>query len=263
MGMSWWVYNFECTDVPAREALMDHFEREHPVEFPADRYSEFAEVNTPEGTTGADFAWIDRYLYVSVMADAEHLVHETVDHWERAAWAFLEATTETAQDVTFLFDKGAGDPDEAAARQFDGVEGLAGLDVMYALAATDGFRFRSYAAQSPTTQITPHPAALDAPPDLVDDVPSFVDEMEQVTGVEPTAAAWELLYADVAAAGDLAYGETHGPEDSSGEGLDAVHSVDLSTGEVATYESPGEVPEGEDEREQWLDRRYRQYLEDG
>jgi hypothetical protein len=197
------------------------------------------------------------------MADAEHLVHETVDHWERAAWAFLEATTETAQDVTFLFDKGAGNPDEAAARQFDGVEGLAGLDVLYALAATDGFRFRSYAAESPTTQITPHPAALDAPPDLVDDVPSFVDEMEQVTGVEPTAAAWELLYADVAAAGDLAYGETHGPEDSSGEGLDAVHSVDLSTGEVATYESPGEVPEGEDEREQWLDRRYRQYLEDG
>ncbi|PSP80231.1 hypothetical protein BRC81_03330 [Halobacteriales archaeon QS_1_68_20] len=79
--------------------------------------------------------------------------------------------------MTVILDTDAGADGEAAAVQFEGVEGTGGLDVMYALAMEFGFRFRSYAAQSPTNQITPHPAAFDAPGDLIGDLDSFVEDM--------------------------------------------------------------------------------------
>lgn len=239
MGTSWTVYNFECADETAREALMEWFETNHPVAFPDDRFSVFAEADTGDGTTGADYAWLDRYLYVTVTGNAGNVVRETADLWERVAVAEFDGTTETATQVTLLLDTDRGGEGKAAGVQFEGVEGMGGNDVTYALAMEHGFRFRSYSAESPTTQVTPHPAAFDT----VADVEGYVDDLAAVTGVEPTEAGRELLADDPADDDRYVYGETYGPAGDDSGGVDAVTVVDADTGEFEEYERPGDVPD--------------------
>lgn len=209
--VSWRVYNFECEDEAARETLMTWFEANHPVAFPDDRYSVFEQVDAGDRTTGADYAWLDRYLYVTVMGEAGSLVQETAGLWERATVAVFDGTTDTAQQVTFVLE--VGDEGEAKGVRFEGVEGGAGNDVLYALAMEYGFRFRAYSGQSPTTQGTPHPGAFDA----VEDVPAFVEEQAAATGVEPTESGRELLADDPAADDRYVWGETYGPVDREGD----------------------------------------------
>lgn len=234
---NWTVYNFECEDVRARESLMDWFEENHPVEFPDDEDSIFAEVDNDDQATGADFAWIDRYLYVTVMGEAEHVVLDTTDRWERAAIASFDSQTETATEVTFIVDTDVGEDDEMAAVRFEGVEGYGGNDVMYALAMEHQFRFRSYAAKSPTSQVTPHPAAFD----YVTAVESFVEDLRDVTGVEPSDAGLEFVRNDPGASHER---NTSGTDEG---GLDRATVVDTETGEVSTYDSADEVPEDGDD----------------
>lgn len=241
--VSWNTYNFECEDVAAREALMDWFEENHPVEFPDDRYSVFADIETEDGTTGADYAWLDRYLYVTVMGDAEAVVFETIDRWNRAALVSFDGSTETATDVMLVVETDAGEDDEVGAVQFEGVEGFGGNDVMYALGMAHEFRFRSYSAQSPTSQITPHPDAFD----VVADLDEFVENMTEVTGVEATEAGLALFRNDPADDDRYQYGETYGPVDSdTDDGVDAVTVVDAETGESETYEESATVPDEDD-----------------
>jgi len=243
--VSWSVYNFECADVTAREELMAWFEQYHPVEFPDDEDAVFESVETPDGTTGADFAWVDRYLYVTVMGEADHVVHDSMDLWDRAAMADFDGTTETAVEVTLILDTESGDDDEVAAVQFPGVEGMGGQDVMYALAMEHQFRFRSYSAQSPTTQITPHPDAFT----FVTEVDPFVEEMAEATDIEPTQAGLGFIRNDPERDGD----RERAPTGESAD-IDAVHSVDLETGEVETYEDPDDVPGDDDDDDGLLDR---------
>ncbi|MFC6732376.1 MULTISPECIES: hypothetical protein [unclassified Haladaptatus] len=219
---------------------MEWFKENHPVEFSTEEESTFAKVETDSGERGADYAWIDRYLYVTVMGKAENIVHETTHLWKRAAIATFDGRTETATDVTLIIDTNAGADDEVAAVQFGGIDGYGGQDVMYALAMKHEFRFRSYSAQSPTNQIAFHPAAFD----FVSELNSFVEELHEATGIEPTDSGLEFLRNDPAATPP-----EHGTRDASTapsteqRGLDRVTVVDTDTGEVTAYDSPEEVPE--------------------
>lgn len=241
--MDWTVYNFECADESARAAFMDWLEGHHPVTFPDDRYSVFAEVETDDGTTGADYAWVGRYLYVTVMGDAEGLAQETTDRWERLVVAEFDSRTETAASVTYL-DTTVGEADEAGRSQFQGLDGQGGFDALYALAMQHRFRFRSYAAESPTTQLGEIPDAFS----VVGEVEEFVDHFEEATGVERTEEGMALLRDDPADDDRFVYGETYGPVDDDGadDGIDAVHVVDGQTGESETYDDPGDVPDEDD-----------------
>ncbi|WP_410766629.1 hypothetical protein [Haloferax sp. DFSO60] len=244
---NWTVYNFECEDVSSREALMEWFEANHPVEFPADDDSVFADYDNGERTVGADYAWIDRYLYVTVMGEAETLVAETLDLWNRAAIAEFDSKTETVTDITLIVDTEAGRDDEIAAVKFEGEEGYGGNDVMYALAMAHQFRFRAYSAQSPTSQITPHPAAFD----YVTNVDAFVEDLGDVTGVEPTDEGLEFIRTDPAIDYKVARDD---PTESDERGVDRVTVVDTDTGEVTAYNSGDEVPEEEEKK--WVVRPY-------
>lgn len=240
---SWTVYAFECADVPAREALLDYFEREHPVAFPDDRYSMVAEVNAGRGTAWADFAWVGRYCYVATRTDGDALVRETMGRWERAAVAAFDADSGTAEAVTLVLDADAGGDDEVAGGRFRGIEGLGGMDVLYSLAMRHQFRFRSYAGVPPVRHRGPHPDAFT----VVDDVETFVADMAEATGVEPTDAGRAFLRSDPAADDRYVYAETYGPVD---------HDFDTSAagpldGEGAAPTEPLPTPEdvlGPDER---------------
>ncbi|WP_224268394.1 hypothetical protein [Haloprofundus salinisoli] len=235
---SWSVYNFECESVADREALMEWFETNHPVAFPQNRYSVFAEIETDSGTAGADYAWVDRYLYITVMGEPENLVHETADRFERVAVAEFDSRTETATDVTFVVDSDAGGEGEVAGVRFEGIEGFGGNDVMYVLAMVHRFRFRSYSAQSPTNQITPHPHAFT----VVGDIDAFIDDLEGPTGVAPTEEGLALLRDDPADDDKYVYGETYGPVDSDeDDAIDGVTVVDAETGETQSFNDPSEV----------------------
>lgn len=322
---SWTVYNFECADVVARDALLARIEAHHPVTVPSDGDSVFADVDTGSAVVGADYAWADRYLYVTVMESADVLFQQTVDLWDRAAKATFDGATETATDVTFVADTEPGGDDEVEASQFHGMEGLAGLDVVYGLAMLFEFRFRAYAAASPTTQLTPHLGAFDTPRDVVGHLDEFIEEMADRTAVDPTPSGRSFLGEDPAldrhrhrsatpapdvdapnatptADGDApnaatdAGGEAdtdgnagadtdddaeprpddtlgRGNDDGSGDrtddggepggaGVDAIHVVDGSTGEVETYENPGDVPADSDDDDAGLMERFRQLLGD-
>lgn len=237
--VNWTVYNYECEDERARKTLMEWFEAQHPVEFPEDEDSIFAEVSNGDDVIGADYAWIDRYLYVTVTGEAENIIHDTTDMWERAAIATFDGRTETATEVTLIVDTDAGGDDEVSAVSFEGVEGYGGNDVMYALAMEHEFRFRSYSAESPTNQLTPHPAAFD----YVDNVDAFVEDLHEVTGVEPTEFGREFVQTDPGA--ERTDESTGSMSDSKGDqdSLDSVTVVDEDTGEVTEYDSPEDLPD--------------------
>lgn len=241
--MGWRVYNFECADESARAAFMDWIEANHPVTFPDDRYSVFAEVETDDGTTSADYAWVGRYLYVTVMGEAEALAWESTDRWERLVVAEFDSRTETATSVTYL-DATLGEADEIGQAEFQGLPERGGFGAMYALAMQRGFRFRSYSAESPTTQLREIPSAFSA----VEDVDAFVDEFEEETGIEPTEEGLALLRDDPADDDRYVYGETYGPvdRDDTDDGVDAVRVVDAESGDVATYEDADDVPDQDD-----------------
>lgn len=209
--VSWTLFAFECADETARERLMDWFEANHPVEFPDDRYSEFAEISTGDGVRGADYAWIDRYLYVTVMGEPEQIIAETTDLFERAAVAEFDGRTETVVDGTFVLDTDSGADDEVKGHPLEGPPEWAGNGLMYALAMEHQFRFRSYSAQSPTNQVTPHPDAFSVPTKYADDFEGFIEEIAEVTGVEPTEEGLAFLRDDPADDDRYVYGETYGP----------------------------------------------------
>lgn len=227
---SWTVYNLECADAAARETLMDWFEREHPVAFPADRYSVIAEVDTGSGAVEADFAWVGRYLYVTTRTDGGDLLRETMDRWERAAVATFDAGSGTAEEVTLVLDADAGGDDEAAGGRFEGVEGLGGMDVLYSLAMRHQFRFRSYAGVPPARHRGVHPDAFT----VVDSVDSFVADMREATSVDPTDEGVAFLRADPAEHDRYVFGETYGPVD---------HEFD--TGATGPFDA-GDADDGED-----------------
>lgn len=206
---SWTVCNFECADVAAREALMDYFEREHPVEFPADRYSVLAAVDAGRGRTAADFAWVGRYLYVTTRSAGRDLLFDTMGRWERAAVGEFDAESGTAEEVTLVLDADAGDDDEVAGGRFGGVDGLGGMDVLYSLAMVHQFRFRSYAGVPPVGHRGPHPDAFA----VVDAVEAFVADMAEATGVEPTDEGRAFLRTDPADDDRYEFAETYGPVD--------------------------------------------------
>lgn len=247
--VSWTMLAFECGSERARESLMEWFEATHPVEFPTDRYSEFAEIETEDGETrGADYAWLDRYLYVTVMGDADHVVWKTTDHWERAAIAEFDGTTETVADGMFLDNTESEADDEVEAHPIEGPPEWAGNGLMYALAMDHQFRFRSYSAQSPTNQVTPHPDAFTVPTEFADDFEGFIEEMAEVTGVEPTADGRAFLENDPAQDGDYRYGETYGPvDDDADDGVDRASVHDVATGETEEYRDPADVQEALDD----------------
>lgn len=247
--VSWTVFNFECADPAARRELMDWFEETQPVTFPKDERSTFAEVHAEDGTTGADYAWVDRYLYLTVMGGGTLALEGATEHWDRMARAIFDGRTETATEVTLVLDTGRGEDGSGAGVEFSGLEGYGGQDVMYALAMDHQFRFRSYSSESPTNQITPHPYAFDH----VTDVEAFVEEMSAATGVEPTEAGCEFLRNDPMA-------DEERPETGDGDPVDAVHAVDPQSGEVDTHEDPEDVPEESDGSEDGLLDRFRRLL---
>lgn len=209
----WTVYNFECADEPARAALMDWFEREHGVSFPDERYSVVGTVAAGGKTIEAEFAWVGRYLYVTVREPAGDLLLATADLWERAAVGEFDAETGTAERVTLVLDADAGEPDEVAGGRFGGREGLGGMDVLYGLAMRHRFRFRSYSATAPTRHRGVHPDAFAA----VDAVETFVGDMEAATGIEPTAEGLAFLREDPADDERYRFGETYGPVEPDGD----------------------------------------------
>lgn len=206
---SWTVYCLECADVAAREALMDRFEREHPIDFPDDRYSVVGDVDLGGGPVEVDVAWVGRYLYLTTTGAADDVALATMDGWERAAIGEFDAGTSTAERVTLVLDTDAGDDDEVAGGRFGGLEGLGGMDVLYALAMEHQFRFRSYSAVPPGRYTAPHPDAFT----VVDGVEAFVEDMQEATGIDPTEAGLAFLRSDPADDDRYVFGETYGPVD--------------------------------------------------
>lgn len=208
---SWTVHCLECSDVAAREALMRRFEREHPVTFPDDRYSVVAEFESANGPVEADFAWVGRYLYVTTTEPAGGPARAAMDDWERAVVGEFDATANAAEQVTLILDPDAGGDDEVAGGRFQGLEDLGGMDVLYALAMRNQFRFRSYSAVPPARHTAPHPDAFT----VVDAVEEFVADMAEATGVEPTEAGRAFLRDDPADDDRYVFGETYGPDGGS------------------------------------------------
>lgn len=248
---SWTVHCLECADVAAREALMDRFEREHPVAFPSDRYSVLDGLEVDGDRVEADFAWVGRYLYVTTTGDAGDLAEDTMADWERAAVGAFDATTGTAEEVTLVLDPEAGGDGEVAGGRFEGLPGLGGMDVLYALAMRNQFRFRSYSAEPPVAHRVLHPDAFT----VVDAVERFVEDMAEATGIEPTAAGLDFLRSDPADDDRYVFGETYGPvdrdfEDAAGDRAPAladdgppVPDADLPTPEDVL--APAERPSGD------------------
>jgi hypothetical protein len=244
MPTGWTVYCLECDDVAARESLMDRFEREHPVEFPADRYSVVATVDHDGEAVETDFAWVDRYLYLTTTTPVDDLVLESMDDWKRAAVGEFDATTGTAEHVTLVLDAGVGEDGEVAGGRFEGLEGLGGMDVLYALAMRHQFRFRSYSAVPLVSHTAPHPDAFTA----FDDLDRFVEDMAEATGVEPTDEGLAFLRSDPAADDRYVFGETYGPVDGDFAEADAA-AAELSVAPDDELPTPsdllgdGELPE--------------------
>jgi hypothetical protein len=253
MPTGWTVYCLECDDVAAREALMARFEREHPVEFPEDRYSVVAAVVHDGEQVETDFAWVDRYLYLTTTTEVDDLVLQTMDDWERAAVGEFDATTGTAEHVTLVLDAGAGDEGEAAGGRFEGLEGLGGMDVLYALAMRHQFRFRSYSAVPLVSHTAPHPDAFTA----FGELDRFVEDMAEATGVEPTDEGLDFLRSDPAADDRYVFGETYGPVEADFAEADAA-ADELSVAPDDELPTPsgllgdGELPEDETGRRRGL-----------
>jgi len=209
----WHVYCFECADVPAREALLGRFERDHPLAVPDDRYSVRAAVTVDGERLDAEFGWVGRHLYVTTAEPADDLVFGATEGWERAAIGEFDAGTGTAETVTLVLDAAAGADDEVAGGQFRGTEGMGGMDVLYTLAMTHQFRFRSYTVTPPVRHRSNSPDAFTA----VDAVDRFVADMAEATGVEPTEAGRAFLADDPAADDRYVFGETYGPDDGETE----------------------------------------------
>lgn len=207
---SWTVHCFECADEPAREALLEWFEREHPLERPGDRYSVVAELTVGGEAVWADYAWVGSYCYVTTRTHPGGLLEDTMGRWDRAAVGEFQARTATAETVTLVLDPEAGDEREVAGGRFGGIRGMGGMDVLYALAMRHQFRFRSYSGVPPARHRGAHPDAFTA----VGDVERFVADMAEATGIEPTADGRAFLADDPADDDRYVFGETYGPTDA-------------------------------------------------
>jgi len=239
----WTVYCLECADVAARAALMDRFERDHGVAFPADRYSVTDAVDVGDGPLEADFAWVGRYLYVTTTAAADDLALGTMDAWERAAIGEFAAASDAAEHVTLVLDADAGEAGEVAGGRFRGREGFGGMDVLYTLAMSHQFRFRSYSALPPADHTAPHPDAFT----VVDAVETFVADMREATGVDPTDEGLAFLRSDPAADDRYVFGETYGPVDREFEAFSLPDDADVRADEELP--SPGEVLDADERPE--------------
>lgn len=79
--MEWTAYNFECADVAARESLVAWFDRNHPVDAPADDdHVHGSLVDDAGAETPADVAWIAEYVYVLTNHRVEGLLADAADH---------------------------------------------------------------------------------------------------------------------------------------------------------------------------------------
>lgn len=186
----WNVYTFECRDEQAVEELKAYIERNHPTEFPDDEPHVFEAVSLPDGgETGADFAWTGRYLYMTTLRTPGSFLSDTVDRWERAVVADMDSTTETCTEA-ILYESVDGEVTEVTS--MEGVVHEAGTDIVYRMAMEHQFRFRVYAAESPTTQVNPHASAFD----FLKPRAETLEEFTELTGVEPTDAGVEFLETD-------------------------------------------------------------------
>jgi hypothetical protein len=218
MATGWTVYCLECVDEDGRAALMDRIEREHDVAFPADRYSVTGALTRDGEAVEAEFAWVGRYLYVTTTTGVDGLFLQTVDDWDRIAVGEFDAATGTAEEVTLVLDTDAGGDDEVAGGRFEGIQGMGGMDVMYGLAMRHQFRFRSYCGVPPVRHTAPHPDAFTA----VDGVETFVEDMAEATGIDPTDEGLAFLRSDPAADDRYVFGETYGPVEESFAEADAA-----------------------------------------
>lgn len=217
----WHVYCFECADVSARERLLERFERDHPVSVPEGRHSVRAAVTVDGERLDAEFGWVDAYLYVTTTEQADGLVFGATEGWERAAIGEFDAGTGTAETVTLVLDSAAGADDEVAGGRFHGTEGMGGMDVLYVLAMTHQFRFRSYTVTPPVRHRANCPDAFTA----VAAVDRFVEDMAEATGVEPTEPGRAFLASDPAADDRYVFGETYGPVEA-GSGAPRAEPLD-------------------------------------
>ncbi len=181
---SWAVVAFECRSSADRRRLLRWFERTQPVAFPVERYSVRAGVEAAGGHRAAEYAWLDRYLYVTTPGDPRPVVVRSAEagRWERAVVAELDRETDTVVEGRLV--RTAGDAVDGAVVR--GARGLAGLGLLYALAVRRQFRFRPCAARTPPEAPDTYPDAFTDPADLTDDLESFVRAMHDCTGVAPT-----------------------------------------------------------------------------
>lgn len=191
--MEWTVYNFECADERAREALVAWFERTHPVDAPEGEDGVHGALAGPDGEeTPADLAWIAEYVYVLTDGPVEGLLADSADRWQRAVVADFDAETETCTEAVLYRSEG-GEPVEEA--RYEGVPELAGQGLLYRFAMAHQFRFRTFAHAPPAPMVTPTYGAFDA----VVGMGWGSDEMEffeAETGVAPTGQGLAFLEDD-------------------------------------------------------------------
>jgi hypothetical protein len=231
--VSWTVAVFDCGSGAGRRRLLRRVERDHPVTVPVDRYSTTGAIETPDGPREADLAWLGRSLYLTTAGDPTPLVETTVDRWERAALARVDGDDRTVRDGHFLdaTDAAGGHAD----RRFEGVPGEAGLGVLYALAMTEGFRFRPCASRVPAGT-EGFPDAFVDPAAAVDDLDAFLDRAATATGVTPTETGLSLLRSDPAGEDRFVY---------DGPGAAGTLAVPFAPGEdtpAPTVETDGGAP---------------------
>jgi|APHM01.1.fsa_nt_gi hypothetical protein len=235
--VSWAAVAFECRSSADRRRLLRWFERSHPVQFPIERYSVRAALDGANGRRPAEYAWLDRYLYVTTPGDPSPVVVESAEtgHWRRAAVAELDRETATAVEGRLL--RASDTSDALDGTVVRGTRGLAGLGLVYALAMHRQFRFRPCAARTPDDAPGTYFDAFTDPATLADDLQSFVRSMADHIGVAPTDEGLDLLRSDPAGRDRFVYDGPGGRSHLASPERDAAADEQPN---VATAESSSE-----------------------
>ena len=192
--MEWTAYTFECADDRARESLVAWFDAHHPIDVPDDGDCVHGDLADGEGSErAADLAWVGEYCYVLTNDPVPGLLVESADLWERASVGTFDSETETCTEAVLYRSDGDGCPVETA--RCEGIEGLAGQDVLYRFAMAHRFRFRAFAHAPPAPMLTEAFGAFDAVAGMGWGS-DLLAEFEAETGVEPTARGVEFLETD-------------------------------------------------------------------
>lgn len=238
----WHTSVLEFSTLDDRDDLLDWFEANHPVEFPESNTEPdtYAQLTIDGFDYIADFALVGNYVYITCREDFESDIYDTVEFWDRAAYATFDAKSETCEYVVFFETDGEEITDEI---EYDGVDGAGGVDILFTLTMEHQFRFRTYAAALPKTPDTFLPSSYDA----VNPTEDRISTLSVLSGTDRTDEGIDFLEDDFSQT--TRFAKHKGLESNTLDELDGGDTETDDERESSTVETAGDSDTNESKEE--------------